>query len=51
MPALGLQLADEAPALGGDQGLGADRREGGQTAPPEGLTLTEVRYPDGLCPV
>lgn len=29
----------------------ADRREGGQTAPPEGLTLTGVRYPDGLCPV
>lgn len=29
----------------------ADRRLAGQTAPPEGLTLTGVTYPEGLCPV
>jgi tRNA pseudouridine38-40 synthase len=29
----------------------ADRRLAGQTAPPEGLTLTGVTYPPGLCPV
>lgn len=29
----------------------ADRRLAGQTAPPEGLTLTGVSYPAGLCPV
>jgi tRNA pseudouridine38-40 synthase len=30
---------------------GRDRTRAGQTAPPEGLTLTGVTYPEGLCPV